>query len=117
MYLETLQATKTLWNPTPLFTPALKHQALRRLEEDPPFKTSVFLAAFVVMLTTAAIFSILAPIWLLSEALSFVVESTPIRIGLALFVAHCLGGTAVGLWAVPLAKKAALARTSTGGVP
>jgi hypothetical protein len=117
-YWETVQSAGRLLTPKPLYTPGLKRRTFRRLEEALIPKTPVLLPVFVILLATTTVISAVTPIWLLSQVLSLVFESMWIRLGLAMFLAHSMGGAAVGLWAVPLAKRAALARTSSasGGV-
>jgi hypothetical protein len=118
MYWETVQLSGRLLSPKPLYTQGLKRRTLYRLEEAQDPKMPVLLPVFVALLATTTVISAVTPIWLLSQVLSLVFESTWVRLGLAMFLAYSIGGAAVGLWAVPLAKKAALARTSSvsGGV-
>ncbi len=118
MYRETVQLSGRLLSPKPLYTQGLKRRTLYRLEEIQAPKTPVLLPVFVALLATTTVISAVTPIWLLSQVLSLVFESTWVRLGLSMFLAYSMGGAAVGLWAVPLAKKAALARTSSvsGGV-
>ena len=117
-YWETVQGVFRLMSPNPLYTRELKRGTLSRLEEAEVQKTPVLLPVFVILLAIMTLVSAVTPIWLLSQVLSLVFESMWIRLGLAMFLAYSMGGAAVGLWAVPLAKRAALARTSSasGGV-